>query len=82
MKNIYIFLLSVLFGLLFSQNIEAQNWTEITKLCASERNAGANLGFSVDIHGDYAIVGAPYSPSMFESLQLMSKEEILRRLEN
>src|SRR5690554_4370162 len=60
MKNTYIFLLGILFGLLFFQNIEAQNWTEITKLCASERNAGANLGFSVDIHGDYAIVGAPY----------------------
>ena len=60
MKNIYIFLLGILFGLLFFQNIKAQNWTEITKVCATERWKGANLGFSVDIHGDYAIVGAPY----------------------
>ncbi|HQB22271.1 MAG TPA: MBG domain-containing protein [Bacteroidales bacterium] len=59
-KNAYIYLLSILFGLLFFQNIEAQNWTEIAKVCATERWKGANLGYSVDIYGDYAIVGAPY----------------------
>ncbi|MDI9534699.1 MAG: hypothetical protein QM212_01805, partial [Bacteroidota bacterium] len=60
MKNTYIFLLGILFGLLFFQNIEAQNWTEVAKVCATERWKGANLGHSVDICGDYAIAGAPY----------------------
>ncbi|NLB86709.1 MAG: hypothetical protein GX793_06580, partial [Bacteroidales bacterium] len=60
MKTIYITLSGILLGFLFSQNIVAQNWMEINKICATERWKGANFGYSVDIYGDYAIVGAPY----------------------
>lgn len=34
------------------------DWYEIKKLVANDRTDGANLGFSVHIDGDYAIVGA------------------------
>lgn len=34
------------------------DWNEVKKLIANDRTDGANLGFSVHIDGDYAIVGA------------------------
>ena len=34
-------------------------WTQIQKVVASDRNGSANFGSSVDINGDYAIIGAP-----------------------
>ena len=37
----------------------AQNWDEIIKAVASDREPGDNFGWSVAISGDYAIVGAP-----------------------
>ncbi len=33
-------------------------WVEIQKVVASDRGAGDNFGYSVDINGDYAVVGA------------------------
>ncbi len=36
----------------------AQNWNEIIKTTASDREVGDNLGWAVCISGDYAIVGA------------------------
>ena len=35
------------------------NWNQVKKITASLRGQGANFGFSVDIYGDYAVVGAP-----------------------
>lgn len=34
------------------------NWKETQKLMASDRRLGAQFGFSVDIYGDYAVIGA------------------------
>lgn len=73
-----------LYELHSSFNENPKNWTH------EEWEKGIRaIGDKYEVkHGDIfmvlrvAIVGAPYSPSMFESLQLMSKEEILRRLEN
>lgn len=42
----------------FSSN--AQNWDQIIKICASDRQAEDYYGCSVAINGDYAIVGARY----------------------
>jgi hypothetical protein len=47
---------SVLF--LFSTGLHAQDWNEIIKLAASDRALNDNFGYSVNIAGDYAIVGA------------------------
>ncbi len=38
----------------------ADNWGEVKKLLASDKQAGDNFGTSVSISGDYAIVGAVY----------------------
>lgn len=35
------------------------NWTQVKKITATLRGAGATFGFSVDIYGDYAVIGAP-----------------------
>lgn len=55
MKKIYLLLLITLgnFALL-----NAQNFSEIIKAVASDRTASDNLGYSVAISGDYAVVGA------------------------
>ncbi|MDD4148865.1 MAG: MBG domain-containing protein, partial [Bacteroidales bacterium] len=39
------------------QNIGG-TWVEMQKVVASDRSAGDNFGYSVDINGDYAVVGA------------------------
>ena len=36
----------------------AQDWTEVMKVVASDREEGHNYGYSVDIDGNYAIVGS------------------------
>ena len=38
----------------------AGNWGEVTKLTASDAQAGDGLGFRVAVSGDAAVVGAPY----------------------
>lgn len=43
---------------IFKRN--GNNWTQIKKLVASDRNNDDEFGFSVAISGDYAIIGAPY----------------------
>jgi len=52
-----VILLLFTFGFLLSYS---QNWDQIIKICASDRQAEDNFGFSVAISGDYAIVGAKY----------------------
>ena len=47
-----LFVLMLLFQILW-----AQNWNEIVKNSASNRASSENLGCSVAISGDYAIVG-------------------------
>ncbi len=55
-KKIFISLITFfLFGVL---SVNAQNWNQIFKGCASDRAANDNFGFSVAVDGDYAIVGA------------------------
>ncbi|WCO00739.1 T9SS type A sorting domain-containing protein [Psychroserpens ponticola] len=46
------------FILFTTYNLQAQNWDEISKALASDAAAQDAYGFSVDIDGDYAIVGA------------------------
>lgn len=48
----------VTFFLLGVLSVNAQNWNQIFKECASDRAANDNFGFSVAVDGDYAIVGA------------------------
>jgi len=43
--------------MLLFQILWAQNWNEIVKNSASNRASSENLGCSVAISGDYAIVG-------------------------
>ncbi|MBX2950243.1 MAG: T9SS type A sorting domain-containing protein [Crocinitomicaceae bacterium] len=42
-------------------SIHAQNWEQLVKLTAGDRAAMSRFGHSVDISGDYAVVGAPFS---------------------
>ncbi|MDD3860327.1 MAG: FG-GAP repeat protein, partial [Bacteroidales bacterium] len=59
MKFIRIAVLSVLvFFITFSSF--SQNWDQIIKICASDRQGEDNFGCAVAISGDYAIVGANY----------------------
>ncbi|MDD3860169.1 MAG: MBG domain-containing protein, partial [Bacteroidales bacterium] len=53
----WIILLIFIFGFISSYS---QNWDQIIKTCASDRQAEDNFGCSVSIDGDYAIVGAKY----------------------
>lgn len=39
------------------------DWVEVQELIASDGNPGDNFGYSVSIHGDYAVVGASWSNS-------------------
>jgi len=40
--------------------INAQDWTGIIKVCAINRGASDNYGYSIAISGNWAIVGAPF----------------------
>lgn len=40
-------------------SLSAQNWSEVTRLAASDRAAEDSFGYSVAISGNYAIIGAP-----------------------
>jgi hypothetical protein len=37
---------------------EGSSWTEVAKLIASDDYSSDNFGYSVDLHGDYAIIGS------------------------
>jgi len=58
-KNNFFKILLSLFIISLSNGVISQNWNEIIKACASDREAGDYFGYSVAISGDYAIVGAP-----------------------
>ncbi|MBK6951343.1 MAG: T9SS type A sorting domain-containing protein [Crocinitomicaceae bacterium] len=49
---------TILATLLFSCISFSQNFTEIIKSVANDRAAGDQYGYSVDIDGDYAVIGA------------------------
>ena len=55
-------ILSILFvssiTFVFSFSLNAQNWNQVVKNAASDRDAGDYHGYSVSISGDYAVVGA------------------------
>ncbi|MEZ4825087.1 MAG: FG-GAP repeat protein [Bacteroidia bacterium] len=51
-------LLLTLTALLCRHSAQAQNWSEIIKVTASDRESEDRFGYSVAISGDYAIVGA------------------------
>jgi len=48
----------LLFTVLCISNTYAQNWNQIIKAVASDREANDCFGYSVSISGDYAIIGA------------------------
>jgi hypothetical protein len=52
-KNLLLFLL-----LIFNTSVYSQNWDEIIKTTASDRERNDEFGYSVSISGDYVIVGA------------------------
>jgi hypothetical protein len=56
MKKI-LFIISVILSSVF---FKAQNWNQIIKLVASDRAQADYFGISVDIDGDYAVVGSYY----------------------
>jgi len=56
MKKIRI--LSIMLIAVFFFQANAQNWNEIIKTVASDRDAGDRFGYAVSISGNYAIVGA------------------------
>lgn len=58
MKSIRLIFISLFFLAAFTSN--AQNWDQIIKVCAIDRQAEDNYGCSVAVSGDYAIVGAKY----------------------
>ena len=47
-------------ALLAFTSLFAQDWDQVIKAVASDREAGSEFGYSVDIYGEYAIVGARY----------------------
>jgi hypothetical protein len=53
-------LLLLLITFLASSSIHAQVWNQIIKEAASDRAADDKYGWSVAIHNNYAVVGAPY----------------------
>lgn len=55
-NKLSLLIVSVLLFTAFTAN--SQNWSELIKVCASDREANDNYSFSVAIDGDYAIVGA------------------------
>ncbi|MDY0140975.1 MAG: MBG domain-containing protein, partial [Bacteroidales bacterium] len=57
MKTTCIFSIIIVM-ILFSLRTNAQNWDQIVKTCASDRNGEEYYGKSVAIDGDFAIVGA------------------------
>ena len=60
LKKIKTGLLAVIVCTVLQTNATAQNFNEIIKSVASDRATGDQFGYSVDIDGNYAIVGAPY----------------------
>lgn len=51
----FVYVAICLFSFLSSN---AQNWDEVIKAVASDRDAGDLFGVSVAISGDYAVIGA------------------------
>ena len=68
MKNLLLLTLSVF--LLIQAN--AQSWSEIQKIVASDRAIDSDFGVSVSISGNYAIVGARYEDHDENGLNYMS----------
>lgn len=56
--NVFLPILSFLFFFSFS-SIFSQDYTELTKLTANDAHVNAKYGQSVDIEGEYLVVGAP-----------------------
>lgn len=57
MTNFYRLFILIAF-LSISHFAQSQNWNQILKMCASDRAANDNFGYSVAIDGNYAVVGA------------------------
>jgi len=53
-------LITLFLATFFMQNVNAQNWIEVTKTIAPDRDSLDEFGYSVSISGTYAIVGAPF----------------------
>ena len=58
MKNTKSLLLLSVIICFFSLSIKAQNWSETIKLVPSDRSKNSYFGQSVDVYGNFAIVGA------------------------
>lgn len=65
-------LLLILLTTLFVGSTQAQNWNEIIKTNASDRNSGDFFGWSVAISGNYAIVSAQRETEDVAGLNTMS----------
>ena len=63
---------------LFFGNTQAQNWNEIIKIVASDRDTADEFGYSVAISGNYAIVGADEED---EDVEVVDIREQINELE-
>ncbi len=70
MKNI----LFLIFLLFLPLSLISQNWNEIQKVVASDRNIGDEYGFSVSIFGSYAIVGSGAIDSTAGAAYILKKD--------
>jgi len=52
------FFTAILLTFMFSSSVLSQNWSELSKNLALDKNASDYFGNAVSISGDYAIVGA------------------------
>jgi len=64
-KQIFLFL-TIIFSSQI-RNLHAQNWSELIKTVASDRQTNDRFGYSVAIDGDYAIVGAYLEDNIYGS---------------
>ncbi len=53
-----IFLITTFISFILTSNILSQNWSELTKILAIDKNTNDYFGNAVSISGDYAIVGS------------------------
>ncbi len=61
--------------LIMSYIIHSQEYTQVLKALAEVRQSLAYFGYSVDISGNYAIVGAPYETSMSGVAYIFERNE-------
>jgi len=64
-KPLIVFLLIIFSS--HTRNLHAQNWSELIKTVASDRQANDRFGYSVAVDGDYAIVGAHLEDNLYGS---------------